>query len=327
MSNLVLGIDIGGTKIASGLVDPEAGTLHGFRVVPAGAADGPGPMIERIVALARDVTGAAPAGARVTSVGIGCSGPLDPFRGLVQDPFNLPGWHDVPLPAIVGDALGLPAILENDANAAALGEWRFGAGRGSSDMVYLTISTGVGGGVVSGGRLLRGKGGNAAELGQIVMVPDGRSCPCGGRGCLEAYAAGPALAALTAEAIRAGTPSSLDPDRITGRDVVAGVVAGDPAATAVWDRSMFLLGLGIVTIVHAFDPALVVIGGGVANAGALLFDPVRRILAERGTPHLVRGVDIVPAALGAQVGVFGAAAAALDRLAGGLDRLANPGEA
>jgi glucokinase len=312
----VLGIDIGGTKLAVGVATP-AGELLAERREPSEAREGPDAMIGRATRMAREAVDEAGMDlGDVTAIGIGCGGPLDPRRGIVHNALNNPGWVDVPLVARIEAELGRPAFLDNDANAAALGEHRFGAGRGVDDLVYLTISTGVGGGLVLGGRLYQGDNGNAGELGHIaVQVLGGRPCHCGSIGCLEAYCSGTNIAARFLEAVAADGGASVLRGRgeVTARDVVDAARAGEALARRVWDETTMLLGGGIVSIVHAFNPRLVILGGGVTLAGDLLFDPVRRIVTERAMPWLAEGMQIVPAQLGDRVGVLGAVAVALER--------------
>jgi glucokinase len=313
----ILGIDIGGTKLAVGVATPD-GRLLSDRRQPSGAADGPDAMIARVVAMARAAV--ADAGltlAEIEAVGIGCGGPLDPWRGVVLNALNNPGWIDVPLVARIEAELGRPAHLDNDANAAALGEHRFGAGRETADMVYLTISTGVGGGLILDRRLYHGTNGNAGELGHIsVRAHGGRPCHCGSIGCIEAYCSGTNIAERFREALATGATTGIDrdPAAITAEDVAAAVHEGDPLASSIWAETMELLGGGIVSIIHAFNPELVVLGGGVTRAGDLLFEPVRRVVHERAMPWLAEPVRIVPAELGDMTGVLGAVAVALERI-------------
>ena len=301
----ILGLDVGGTKLAAGVF--RDGALEAFRVTPAEAHEGPDAMIARLIALGTESlaeSGLRPAD--VSAIGVACGGPLDPERGIVLAPPNLPGWDGVPLAARLSAAFEVPVVIENDANAAALGEWQFGAGRGVDDLVYLTVSTGIGGGVVSGGRLLRGATGNAAELGHITAVAGGRACGCRRRlGCVEAYASGTSIAA---RAIDAGMPRDT-----TAKEVVAGVHAGDATATQVWTETTAILGGAVASLVNAFDPALVVLGGGVARAGDILFEPIREIVRREAFEPMASNVAIAPAGLGPEVGVWGGIAVALER--------------
>ena len=316
MSGPILGIDIGGTKLAVGVATPD-GVLLAEARRPSGADDGPEAVIGRIVELARGVVEEARIGLDgVERIGIGCGGPLDPWRGVVRNALNMPGWIDIPIVARLERELGRPAFLDNDANAAALGEHRFGAGRGVDNLVYLTVSTGVGGGAILGGRLYQGENGNAAELGHISVNAAGRACHCGSVGCIEAYCSGTSIADRTREALAAGDePSALRSgarEAITAELVAAAAGDGDAVAASVWDESMRLLGAGIVSIIHAFNPRLVILGGGVTRSGDQLFGPVRRVVDARAMPWLREAVEIVPAALGETTGILGAVAVAID---------------
>ena len=299
----VLGLDIGGTKLAAGVVD-ESGAVHSFLVAPTLGEEGPDRVVERLLELGRQAVEAAgvswPA---VEAVGVGCGGPLDAARGVLSPPY-LPGWHDVPLRAIAERAYGLPVVMDNDATAAAAAEHRYGAGSGVSNMVYLTVSTGVGGGVIVDGRLYRGSDGNGAELGHVTVDWRGRECRgCGRRGCLEAYVSGTSIAERAHEAGLAYR---------TAEEVAAAAQAGDPGAARVWEETVEALACGLTSIVNLFEPELVVIGGGVSRSGELLLGPVReRVRAEAMTPA-GKAVRIVAAALGDRVGVVGAAAIVLE---------------
>jgi glucokinase len=305
----VLALDVGGTKLAAGVVD-AGGRVHSFVVAPTEAERGPERGLERLFELGRRAV--AESGlewADVGAVGICCGGPLDAERGVLLSPLHLPGWTDVPVTKLAGRAYDRPAVLENDATAAAAGEHRYGAGSGTSHMVYLTISTGVGGGVVVAGQLYRGAHGNGAELGHVTVDCDGRRCRgCGRRGCLEAYVSGTSIAERAREA---GFLAE------TAADVAAAARAGEPVARAVWDETLDALACGVTSIVNAFEPELIVIGGGVSRAGEQLLGPVReRVAAEAMTPA-GRAAGLVPAALGDRVGVVGAAAVVYDRIASG----------
>jgi glucokinase len=246
------------------------------------------------------------AGAEVAAVGIGCGGPLDSRGGVLVAPLHLPGWTDVPIVDLASAELGLPAVLDNDATAAAAGEHRFGAGRGTQNMVYLTVSTGVGGGVVLDGRVFRGSTGNGGELGHVTVDWNGRACKgCGRRGCLEAYASGTSIAERAREA-------GLEVEMAS--DVAAAARSGDAVAERVWAETCEALACGIASLANVFEPERVVIGGGVSREGERLLGPVReRVLAEAIAP-VARELHVVAAELGDTVGVVGAAAVAFERL-------------
>lgn len=306
----VLALDIGGTKLAAGVVDTSGG-VRSFLVASTLAQEGSDRGLERLFELGRKaVEESGVAWSAIGAVGIGAGGPLDATRGVLVAPPHLPGWVDVPLTQRAEEAFGLPAALENDATAAAAGEHRFGAGAGTRHMVYLTISTGVGGGTVIDGRLYRGASGNGGELGHVTVDCDGRPCRgCGRRGCLEAYVSGTSIAERAREAGMDGAVAA---------DVAEAAKAGDPIATAVWDETVGALACGLTSIVNLFEPELVVLGGGVVSGtGEQLLGPVRaRVLAE-SMPPAAAGVEIVAAALGRRVGVVGAAAIAIERFAAG----------
>jgi len=307
----VLALDVGGTKLAAGVVDSD-GTLRSFVVRPTGREDGPDAMIERLIGLGRQaLERAASRPGDLARIGIGCGGPLDPVSGVIHGTTNLPGWQDVRLTDRVRDAFGIAAVVENDATAAAMAEWRWGAGRGTRHLVYLTLSTGIGGGAIADGRPVRGASGNATELGHLTVRYDGWPCACGRRGCPEAFASGTNVARRAREA---GMPPTT-----TARDVVAAAAKGDPTARGVWDETTEVIGELVATALNAFDPEIVVLGGGLTGAGALLLEPVVQRAHAVAMPPM-RRTPIVIAALGERVGVLGAAAVALDRAA--LDRAA-----
>jgi glucokinase len=315
MVRAVLALDIGGTKLAAGVVD-DSGRVHSFVVAPSEAEQGPEPALARLFDLGRQAVAVSPVewGA-IEGVGIGCGGPLDADAGVLLAPPHLPGWRDVPVTALAQDEYGRAAVLENDATAAAWAEHRHGAGAGTLNMVYLTLSTGVGGGVVVGGRLYRGSGGNGAELGHVTVDWRGRLCRgCGRNGCLEAYASGTSIAERMREALAPRDGGDGARGVLTAVDVVAAAKAHDPAAQEVWQETVEALSCGLTSIVNLFEPERVVLGGGVSRSGELLFAPVRESVRAHAIAPAGRAVEIVPAALGEQAGVVGAAAIAFDRI-------------
>lgn len=307
----MLALDIGGTKLAAGVVD-RAGVVHSFAVEPSRAGEGPTPTLARLFDLGRravDESGIDwPA---IEAVGIGCGGPLDSERGVLIAPPHLPGWRDVPVTELAEQALGRAATLENDATAAAAGEHRWGAGAGVRNMVYLTISTGVGGGVVIDGSLYRGSSGNGGELGHVTIDWHGRRCHgCGRLGCLEAYVSGTSIAERAQEA---GLGFA------TAADVAAAARAGDAGAVRLWDETVEALSCGLTSIVNLFEPELVVLGGGVTRSGELLLDPVRSAVRAGAMRPAGEAVDVVLSPFGDHVGVVGAAAIVYDRAELGVD--------
>jgi glucokinase len=314
----VLGLDIGGTKLAAGVVD-GSGRVLSFLAEPTLAEQGAAHGIERLLGLGRlAVEQSGLDWDAIHAVGIGCGGPLDADAGVLLAPPHLPGWRDVPVTALVEAAYERPAALENDATAGAAGEHLYGAGAGTRNMVYLTISTGVGGGVVLAGRLYRGASGNGGELGHVTVDWHGRRCRgCGRRGCLEAYVSGTSIAERAREAIRSDGNSTLA--RIaepTAADVARAAEAGDPLAQAIWAETLEALACGLTSIVNVFEPELVVLGGGVTRAGEQLLGPVRERVRADAMKPAGTAADIVLSALGDQVGVVGAAAIVHERAAG-----------
>jgi glucokinase len=312
MARLALGIDVGGTKLAAGVVTAD-GEVVAFATAPTGAEDGPDRVVARLCRLSRQVLDGVRR-ADVCGIGVGCCGPVNAVTGVVHEPPNLTGWCDVPLAAMLGDAIGLPAWVENDATAATTGEWLFGAGQDATDLVYLTISTGVGGGIVAGGRVLRGGTGNGGEPGHMIVVPGGRPCGCGSFGCLEAYVSGTAIACRARERLAKGERSTLsEAQAITAAAVAGAAAAGDALAAEIWHETTDLLGSAVVGLVNIFEPQLVVLGGGVSRTGNRLLDPVRAKVTSHAMRPAAARVNVVPAMLGERVGVVGAAAVAMTK--------------
>jgi glucokinase len=315
---LTIGIDVGGTKTAGGVVDPSGRVLAQDRTDTP--ADHPDRSREVLVEMARKLASEHP----VAAVGIGVAGWVDADRATVRFAPHLP-WRDEPLRDRLAAELDLPVVVDNDANAAAWAEHRYGAGReGGDPMLLVAVGTGIGGGIVAGGALLRGAHGYAGEPGHQVVMPDGRPCGCGRRGCLEQYASGEALI----RSVRAGAaadPAAAtrlrevagDPERITGQLVTAAARAGDRLARAAFQEVGWWLGFGLANLVQVLDPGLLVVGGGVAEAGELLLRPARecyrQALGERGQLPLapVRRASLGNAA--AMVGAADLARAAVGR--------------
>lgn len=303
----VLGIDIGGTKFAVGVVDSAGRVLSYVREATPTDLDAEGLLTFtlRLASNALNESSASPA-----AVGIGCGGPMVFPEGRVS-PLHIPAWQDFPLRARVEAALGLPTVLDNDAKAFALGEALFGAGRGARCMLGMVVSTGVGGGIVSEGRLFDGATGNAGHVGHVLVSKDGPRCYCGGFGCLTVYASGTGLAARAKEALEQGIPSSLASlpvEQVTGQAVAEAAAAGDPLALDLMRGAAQTIGMGIASVANLLDLDRVVIGGGVAQSGDLLFKPLREELRRRATLAFSRNLEVHPATLGQEAGVIGAAA-------------------
>jgi glucokinase len=316
----VIGIDLGGTKISTVLTNRD-GTIIARDYRETRAMEGQKAVIGRILdAGSRVIEQASIPPSQVAAVGIGAPGPLDIEAGVVITPPNLPGWDHVPLKQIVQDHLGITTYLDNDANAAALGEYRFGAGQGVQHMIYVTVSTGIGGGLILDGKLYHGDGGIAGEVGHMTVLPNGPRCACGGLGHLEALSSGPAIARQARERVAQGTVTLMttlaenDPERITAKLVAEAANQGDEEAECVLSEAMDYLGIGMASLVNLLNPQLIVIGGGVANIGERLFQPVRQAIDTLAFPDAAKAVRVVPAQLGNDAGVLGAAAVALSKL-------------
>lgn len=305
----LIAIDLGGTSIRAARFAPGGPPPLAHVKTATLASEGPEAVIGRILHSIHQV---APAGTADLRVGVGAPGPLDPRRGVILEAPNLPGWVNLPLRDILQERLGCPVAVGNDANLAALAEWRFGAGRGTQDMLYLTISTGIGGGVIIDGRLLIGHRGLATELGHMTVDRDGPPCSCGHKGHLEALASGPAIARRAQELIERGNPSRLAAPLHAGVPLTAEAVgeaalAGDPLARQVLDEAGEAIGLHLASLMHAFDPEVIVLGGGVMRVGPLLRDAIERSLRSHILhPAYLQDLRLIPAALGDDVGLVGA---------------------
>lgn len=310
-----IGIDLGGTNIKGGVCDAEY-RLAAQEEIETQADRGPDHVIARMAGLvATLISKAGLSAADIVGVGVGAPGPMSHSAGMIYHAPNLPGFVNVPLRDRMAELTRLPVTLENDANAAAFGEFAAGAGKDVRDMVMLTLGTGIGGGVVLGGQLWRGAFDNAGELGHTIVVPGGRPCPCGQKGCLERYASAHAVAERVREAVQAGEPSSLRAKVLAGadfdaRDVLAAQAAGDALAQRIWDEACFHLALAAVNIQHSFNPELVVFAGGLIRAGEVLLGRVRahfEVLSWAIAPDRPR---LALATLGTDAGTIGAAALA-----------------
>jgi len=292
----VLAVDIGGTNLAAGLVD-RSGVLRSARVPTPQGADAEA-LWTALVHLVDDVV----ARAQIVAAGVGCGGPMRWPAGEVS-PLNIPGWHGFPLRSRLAEHLAVPVRLHNDAVCLALAEhWR-GAAQGHPNALGMVVSTGVGGGLVLGGQVVDGATGNAGHVGHVVVDAAGPPCSCGGRGCVEAIASGPRMAAWAREQGWSGGGGA--------DELAASARAGDPVAVAAFTRAGTALGVGIASATALCDVSVVVIGGGVASAGPLLFEPLLRSFHAHAAMGYQRGVRVVPAALGADAGLVGAGALVL----------------
>lgn len=300
---IYLGIDVGGTRMTGALVDRAGRALHVERRSTdrqAGAQAG----IATICGIAAALIGKARLdGAAVKAIGVGFGGPVDSRAGIVRMSHHVAGWDNLPLAKKLGDAFGLPVRLDNDCNAGALGEWRFGAGRGASDVLYINIGTGIGGGVICGGRLVAGACNGAGEIGHMTIEPEGPVCTCGRRGCLEALASGSGIGARARER---GLGESA-----TSKDVFALAAEGHALAREIVAETADHLARAIGTAAALTNPEIVILGGGVAEVGEMLLAPIRERLPHYALPFHVDSLKAVHAKLGYDAGVLGAAALAM----------------
>lgn len=327
--HFIIGVDLGGTNIVAGALSVD-GTKHfAMRSIPTNSSLGDEGVAERIVELVQEVivmtmreTGASRE--HFIGVGVGAPGPLDRERGIVIVAPNL-GWSNFPLRERIHARLELPTTLDNDANCATFGEWWQGAGRGSTNLIGLTIGTGIGGGIILNGQLYHGASDVAGEIGHTTLDVNGRHCKCGNYGCLEAYASGPAIATRAREVMVREEGESVIPSMVNGRyeDITAQTVydaakAGDQVASEIVRDTARYLGAGIANLLNIFNPDTVVIAGGVTAAGAVLFDPLQREVRRRAFSPAVHAVKIVPGTLPGSAGVVGAVASFKQQHLGGV---------
>lgn len=304
-------VDIGGTHIRVAVFEPDSIKPIAHQRTRSLAKE-PG-VFNR---LAETIEAVWPAGA-VGSIGIASPGPLDPHTGTILATPNIPEWQNFPLTARLSERFSVPAYLDNDANMAGLAEWQFGAGKGHQDVIYLTISTGIGGGVISSGCLLQGFHGMGAELGHITIDPEGPLCGCGQRGHIESFSSGPSIARYVTEQLKAGQSSSLHlQPHLTAAHVAEAAREGDLLAVSAFERAGHYLGIAVANYLAIFNPSIIIFGGGVSQVGDLLFKPFEASLQKHVFhPHYLDGLVITKAALGDDAGLLGALALARMKVA------------
>jgi glucokinase len=310
-------VDLGGTKIHSLLTTAEGRVLGEDRCLTQ-ASEGPDAVIGRLIScLRRALDQAGLTADEIVGVGISSPGPCDPARGVVTNAPNLPGWHEISLARIVGEALGVPALLENDAAAACYGEYRFGAGQGFQHIIYVTLSTGIGGGIIIDGKLYGGASGAAGEVGHLILDEEGPLCNCGSRGCLEAFASGLAIARDAAAALEAGRGPLLaelaGAESPTAELVHQAALRGDAVSREIIERAGRHLGLGLAGLLNCFNPQALILGGGLLGLGDLYLGPALRMAREGAFAQIVADVTITIARLGERAGALGAAALIIER--------------
>ena len=305
----VVGVDLGGTKIYTALVDLE-GKIIKEKVVETLAAEGEEAVLARIkntidyVIEGTDID-------LIKAIGIGSPGPLDAKKGIIVETPNLP-FKNFELVKNIKEKYQLPTYLDNDANAATLGEFMFGAGKGTENMIYMTVSTGIGGGAILNGKIYRGSTGNALEVGHTTIVKDGARCGCGNIGCAEAMASGTAIGKRAKEAVATNVETALkNYVNVTSKEVFIEAAKGDIVAKEILTNCLSYLGIAVSNVISSFDPEKVVIGGGVINGGDIVLESVKAEVSKRCMKTYVDFCSIEKAKLGGQAGVLGAAALAI----------------
>lgn len=298
-----IAVDVGGTQIRVAVYQKGEHRPSKQKRIPTQGNNLP--PLERLINLIAELW---PVNDRVCAIGMAAPGWVNPQLGVIYLAPNIPGWEKLPLAQILFERFGVPVRLGNDANLAILGEWRYGTGQGHHHLLYLTISTGIGGGVICDDRLLLGTQGLAAELGHVTVLPDGPLCGCGHRGHLEAVASGTAIAHYVADELAHGVPSSLAQlANPTGRDISLAAEQGDPLAKSALARAGTYIGYALANFLTIFNPSIIILGGGVSRSGSLLIEPLRAALADRIlSPEYLQGLVITTASLGDDSGLLGA---------------------
>lgn len=307
----IIAADIGGTQIRVALYALDTTKPLQIKKIPTKAAKS-----EPYARLVEAIESLWPADGKVLCISAAIPGPVDPQTGVIASTPNIKGWEDFPLAEKLRDHFKVPVFLGNDANLAAMGEWRFGAGIGHKDVLYLTISTGIGGGVIANNRLLEGSHGMATELGHVTVLPNGPKCGCGQRGHLEAVAAGPAIVRYANEQLSEGKPSILKQgENLTAREISAAARAGDALAISALARAGKYIGQALADFLVIFNPSIVILGGGVSFSGDLLFNPMREALKKSVMDQeYLQGLEITIAKLGDDAGLLGALALAISKI-------------
>ena len=297
-----IAVDIGGTQLRAAVYPAGETKPLVVKRIPTKSKDQS--TVDSLLDL---ITSAWPAEGTVKGIGLAAPGPTNPRLGIIYNAPNIPGWKNLPLAQIVRDRFGVPAVLGNDANMAALGEWKYGAAMGFDDVLFFTISTGIGGGIIENGELVLGSRGLAGELGHVTVYPDGPLCGCGHRGHLEAFSSGTAISNFVREQMAIGIVSTLSTiHNPSAKDVSAAAVQGDALSIKALKRAGTYFGYALADYLHMFNPAVVVLGGGVSRSGPYFIDPIRDAIAERVmAPEYFDELKIVSAALGDDAGLMG----------------------
>ncbi|MEF2889720.1 MAG: ROK family protein [Turicibacter sanguinis] len=309
MEPLYIGVDLGGTKIYTAIAN-ERGKILNEEVVPTEASKGPEQIIEKMISSIKKVSTGINLD-RIKAIGIGSPGPLDVKNGLIVSPPNLPIRNFNVVEAIKNE-FQIPTFLDNDANAATLGEYIFGAGKGCENMVYITASTGVGGGAILNGKLYRGSTSNALEVGHSTVDRNGRACGCGNRGCVESMSSGIYIEKMARDSVSSGMETTLSKyETVTAKEVFTEATNGDAVANQILSETLSYLGIAVANCANIFDPDKIVIGGGVTNGGPIVFEKINEEMNARCLAPIRENCKIEKAQLGGKAGVVGAIALAL----------------
>lgn len=307
-----IGIDVGGTNVKIALVDGEGKIIYS-NSVPTYAQMGYEYTVNNIKQAIRDLMKETNTDAKeIEGIGFDFPGQVDYKTGVVKLAPNIPGWVNIPIAQMIEEEFNIPTRIDNDVRCAALGELKFGAGKGCENFVCITVGTGIGSGLVINGQLVRGAANAAGEIGHIkLQMNGGPICGCGDTGCLEAFASGPSIVAMAQEYLKGGKSTKFREmagadGEITPYIVAKAAEAGDPVAKRIFEIVGTYIGMGLVSVINLLNPEKVIIGGGVAAAGDLLLDPIRKTIKERAMVVAGNSVEIVPAELGNSAGVIGA---------------------
>jgi glucokinase len=298
-----IAVDIGGTQLRAGLYLQNS--IKPAKLAKIQTHQNDETPLDRLISLIESIW---PEEYGISSIGVAAPGPVNPYEGIIYTAPNIPGWTDFPLVSKLCEHFNVPVKLGNDANLAAMGEWQYGAGKGHSHLIYLTVSTGIGGGIITNNLPLLGEKGLAAEIGHMIVLPDGPICGCGHAGHLEAIASGKGIARWFSESIKQGKPSILSQTQNpSSKEIAEAAANGDELAISAFEYAGTYLGLGIINLLHIFNPSIVIIGGGVSRSGKLLLDPVKSTLEKRViSSRYIQGLTITNPKLGDESGLVGA---------------------
>ena len=302
-----IAVDVGGTQLRAASYLPNSLTPIKLEIIPTQGSDGP--PLDRLKKL---ITTVIPDNESVSAIGVAAPGPVNPYKGIIYTAPNIPGWKDLALGPYLKSAFDTPVSVGNDANLAALAEWQYGAGRGHHHLIYITVSTGIGTGIIINDCLLLGVSGLAGEMGHTTVMVDGPVCGCGFHGHIESFASGTAIARYVEEELAKGTPSVLPSrTRLSAQEISAVAQHGDQLAIAAFQRAGKVLGIALANFLHIFNPSIIIIGGGVSRSGELLFGPMRASLQEHVlSAQYLDDLTLTTSSLGDEVGLLGALALA-----------------